>query len=208
MKLVKPGVQTFSTMVSARRVPRRRERSEGGEWSNGMPPPHTSLFKTFDQKWNKHWRNCHLHSVPLPSLSSSESTIFACMSFGSTSVVACWVLVFESCMNDSAICMISTMHFGLSRWTDMAYARVAEPQLASLNSCAVVVSFPVDLLSDGFKGMAFLLDWWAFTMSMVIAPSTQSDSALSTYYDVSNKFRELMDIRTYCYRCQCKSRVW
>ncbi len=70
----------------------------------------------------------------------------------------------------------------------MAYAWVAEPQLASLNSCAVVVSFPVDLLSNGFKGMAFLLDWWAFTMSMVIAPSTQSNSALSTYYDVSNKF--------------------
>ncbi len=103
--------------------------------------------------------------------------------------------------------MISTMHFGLSCWTDMAYAQVAEPQLASLNSCAVVLSFSVDLLSDGFKGMAFLLDWWAFTMSMVIAPSTQSNSALSTYYDVSNKFQELMDIRTYCYRCQCKSQV-
>ncbi len=207
MKLVKPSVWTFSTAVSMQHVPRRRERSEGGEWSDGMPPPHTSLFKTFDQKWNKHWRNCHLHSVLLPLLLSSESTIFACILFGSTSAVACWVLVFESCMNNSAICMISTMHFGLSCWTDMAYTWVAKFQLASLNSCAVVVSFPVDLLSDGFKGMAFLLDWWVFTMSMVIAPSTLSDSALSTYYNVSNKFWELMDISTYCYHCQCKSWV-
>src|SRR5260370_29208751 len=108
-------------------------------------------------------------------------------------------------MNDSAICMISTMHFGLSHWTDMAYAWVAEPQLALLNSCTVVVSFPVDLLSAGFKGMAFLLDWWVFTLSMVIAPSTQSNSALSTYYDVSNKFWELMDIRTYHYPSHCKT---
>src|SRR5260370_26554058 len=79
----------------------------------------------------------------------------------------------------------------------MGYGWVAEPQLASLNSCAVVVSFAVDLLSDGFKGMAFLLDWRAFTMSMLIALSTQSDTALSTYYDVSNKFWELIDLRTY-----------
>src|SRR5260370_31049953 len=108
-------------------------------------------------------------------------------------------------MNDSAICIISTMHFGLSCWTDMAYTWVAKSQLASLNSCAVVVSFPVDLLSNGFKGMAFLLDWWVFTMSMVIAPSTLSYSALSTYYNVSNKFSSLMDIRTYHYPSHCKT---
>jgi hypothetical protein len=63
---------------------------------------------------------------------------------------------------------------------------VAEPQFISLKDSVDVDTFPDALFSDDLKTVPDLL---AFPVSMVIAPFAQSVSALSTFYDVSDRFR-------------------
>ena len=72
-------------------------------------------------------------------------------------------------LNEQAITMISMRRSGLIRRTDFMYARVAEPQLASLNVNESIDFFPVALLSTGLKEILLVLRL-ASTLLIVIAP--------------------------------------
>jgi hypothetical protein len=97
--------------------------------------------------------------------------------------------------NDTAIFMIFMKRLGLSWRADFAYARVTEPQFISLKDSVDVDTFPDTLFSDDLITVP-VPDLLVFSVSMVIAPFAQSVSALSTSYDVSHRFRGMLDERT------------
>jgi hypothetical protein len=62
---------------------------------------------------------------------------------------------------------------------------VVGPQFVSLKDSVDADTFPDALFSDGLITVPGLLE---LPVSMLIAPFAQSVSALSTFYDVSDKF--------------------
>jgi hypothetical protein len=76
--------------------------------------------------------------------------------------------------------IISMKRLGVMALADFMNARVAGPQEASLKACALVVSFPEVLLSEGLRARPLLVMRLVSTTSMVSAPVAQSVKALST----------------------------